>query len=280
MLFLCPAIAVFCLIFIKSLVTLVGTSFTEYYIGSTPIFNGGVNYINVWKDESFRMAALNTVIWVVMQSTLNVALGVTVAIILARKKWYWKIVRSIYMIPNIIPAAAVGLMFVFMLNPQYGVVNNIIQHLGFPDFNTNWFYDPSTAFFAVSMTWLPYAATITILTLAEMGAIDSSMYEAASVDGATEMQTILHITLPNLRNIIGTCTILAATSMLQKLDILMMTTKGGPSNKTLNMSIYIYNSIMRTNNYGIANTAGVYLISFGLLSVLLIRKIYGIGKND
>jgi len=279
-LFLMPAVLLFSVIFGISLVILFGTSFTDWSIGSTISFVGLKNYLNLFSDKDFVSAFGNTLIWVILQSTIHVFLGVLVALILTRKKFYWKFVRTVYMIPNIISAAALGMMFTILLNPQFGIVNRLIQSLGFQNFDLNWFQNKNSAFWSVTAIWLPYAATITILVLAEISAIDTSIYEAAQVDGATEFQTNIYITIPMLRNIIGTCAILGATSMLQKLDVLMMTTQGGPQNRTLNLPLYIYSSALTDNDFACANTAGIYLILLGLVTVLLINKLFRMGKSD
>ncbi len=279
-LFLMPAVLLFSVIFGISLVILFGTSFTDWSIGSTISFVGLKNYLNLFSDKDFVSAFGNTLIWVILQSTIHVFLGVLVALILTRKKFYWKFVRTVYMIPNIISAAALGMMFTILLNPQFGIVNRLIQSLGFQNFDLNWFQNKNSAFWSVTAIWLPYAATITILVLAEISAIDTSIYEAAQVDGATEFQTNIYITIPMLRNIIGTCAILGATSMLQKLDVLMMTTQGGPQNRTLNLPLYIYSSALTDNDFARANTAGIYLILLGLVTVLLINKLFRMGKSD
>lgn len=279
--FLIPGVLLFLLVFGVSIVILVTTSFTDWSIGSEVHFIGLKNYIDlITNDADFTRAVLNTIIWILLQVTVHVTLGVVVALILSRKKFYWKFVRTVYMIPNIISAAALGMMFSIMFNPEFGAVNSLIRQLGFTDFGHNWFMDKSTAFLAVTITWLPYAATITIMILAEIAAIDTSIYEAAQVDGATEAQTIKFVTLPLLRNAIGTSAILAGTSMLQKLDILMMTTKGGPLNTTLNLPMYIYNTALTNNDFSRANTAGVYLIMLGLVTVLVLTKVFKIGKTD
>jgi raffinose/stachyose/melibiose transport system permease protein len=81
-----------------------------------------------------------------------------------------------------------------------------------------------------------------------------------------------------LRNIIGTCAILAGTNMLQKLDIIMITTNGGPGNKTLNLPMYIYQTALKDNRFGYANTQGVVLIGIGLLTVVIISRMFKIGN--
>ncbi|SHJ14087.1 carbohydrate ABC transporter membrane protein 1, CUT1 family [Clostridium cavendishii DSM 21758] len=272
--FLLPATLIFIFVYAFSIGVLAVTSFTDWSIGSKLNFVGLKNYIELFKNEDFIKSLINTVIWILLQSTVHVAIGVIFALILARKKWYFKFARTAFMIPNIISSAALGLLFLCIFNPQFGAVNSLIKALGFTDFSQNWFMDPKTSFFTVTITWLPFAAVVAILVLAEMAAIPEDIYEAARVDGATEFEIIKMITLPLLKNIIGTATILSATSMLQKLDIIMMTTSGGPGNKTLNMPMFIYQTALKENNFGLANTGGVYLIILGLIAVGIISKIY------
>ncbi|MHA6531486.1 carbohydrate ABC transporter permease [Paenibacillus sp. BAC0078] len=280
-LFLLPTVVLFIIVYAVSLVVLFGTSFTEWSAGRKPVFIGLANFIQLFTDDSdFRQSFLNTGVWVLLQSTIHVAIGTAFALILNMKEFYWKFARTVYMFPNIISGAAVGMLFLCMLNPDFGAVNSIVRLLGKADYAQNWFMDYATAFFSVTMTWLPYAAVVTILILAEIAAIPESLFESARIDGASELKINFYIVLPMLRNIIGTCVILAGTSMLQKMDIIMMTTGGGPGNETMNLPIYIYKTALMDNNFGYSNSVGVFLIGFGLIFVLLCRNLFRIGSSQ
>lgn len=280
-LFLIPTIILFLVVYAVSIVILAGTSFTEWTTGTKPVFIGLSNYIKMFTDDSdFIQSLINTVIWIVLQSTVHVFIGVLFAIILNMKEFYWKFARTVFMIPNIISGAAVGMLFLCLLNPEFGAINSIIRLFGFKDFSQNWFMDYRTSFFSVTMTWLPYAAVVTILVLAEIAAIPEGLFESARIDGANEIKINWYIVLPLLRNIIGTCVILSGTSMLQKLDIIMMTTGGGPGNQTMNLPMYIYKTALMDNNFGYSNTVGTFLVVFGIVLVLLYRRIFKIGNSD
>jgi raffinose/stachyose/melibiose transport system permease protein len=203
-----------------------------------------------------------------------VAIGIVFALITFRERWYAKLSQTIFMLPNILSSAALGMLFYNVFNPMYGPVNKIIQFFGDKDFNINWFANAKTAFFAVTMTWLPFAAIVAILAAAELAAISKDIFEAAVIDGAGEFQIDWHIKLPLLKNAIGTGTILAATSMLQKMDILIMTSNGGPGIETMNLPLLIYLTAMQDNNFGLANACGVILILIGLASIGVINRIY------
>lgn len=278
--FLIPGLLLFSFVFAISLVVLFVTSFTDWTVSTPGHFIGLGNYIALFTDDSFLRSVTNNIIWIVLQSTVHVAIGVVFALIIARKKWYYKIARTVFMIPNIISSAALGMLFLCVFNPKFGPVNALIRALGVEGFSHNWFMHPSTAFLTVTLTWLPFAAVISILMLAEMAAVDSSIYEAAAIDGATETQINLYVTLPMMKNVIGTGTILAATSMLQKLDTIMMTTSGGPGDLTMNMPMLIYKTSLRNNNFSYGNAQGVVLIILGLIVVGLINRVYNVGEEQ
>lgn len=273
-LFLFPGMCWFAFVYLFSIMQVVTTSFCEWRIAGEITFTGIENYIQIFASESFRKALLNNVIWIVLQSTVHVLFGVIFALIVSRGKRYSGFFRTVYMLPNIISSAALGMLFYNIFNPMYGPVNKLIQALGARDFKANWFADTNLSFFAVTLTWLPFAAIVSILVIAELTAISNSVLEAAIVDGASEFQLIWYVKLPLVRGAIGTGTILAATSMLQKLDILAMTSNGGPGNKTMNLPLLIYKTAFGANNFGQANAQGVVLIIVGLFSIGIINKIY------
>jgi raffinose/stachyose/melibiose transport system permease protein len=234
----------------------------------------------MFKDLDFIKAFTNTVIWTFLQGIIHVSIGVTVALILSKKEFYWKFARTAYMIPNIISAAALGMVYLFVFNPKFGALNASIRLFGVKDFTRNWFFDYSTSFLTVTMTWLPFAALVTILILSEISTIPKSVFESAQIDGATELQKNFYIVLPLLRNIIGTCVIVAATSMLKNFDLIFMTTNGGPGNNTLNLPLYIYKTSMLDNNFGYANAIGTVLILLGVVIIVATTKVFKMGKSD
>ncbi|MCL2472786.1 MAG: sugar ABC transporter permease [Treponema sp.] len=272
--FLLPALLLFLFVYLASIANVFGTSFTGWRIGQDIKFIGFGNYTSLFVSDKFHQALLNNVIWIILQSTIHVAIGLTFALVTVQKKWYHRASQTIFMLPNILSSAALGMLFYNVFNPSYGPVNKIIQLFGNHNFNVNWYANSGTAFFAVTITWLPFAAVIAILATAEIAAISDDIFEAAIIDGASESQINWRIRLPLLKNAIGTGTILAATSMLQKMDILIMTSNGGPGNQTMNLPLLIYLTAMQDYNFGLANAYGVILILIGLASIGIINKIY------
>ena len=279
-LFILPCMLLFCLVYAAPIVMVLYTSLCEYTVSSSPSLIGFQNFAEIFRDEAFFVSIVNTLKWVLIQSTFHVTLGFIVALLLRRKSKGWKIVRTAYMIPNIIPTAATGVMFTLLLNPTFGILKPIYEWLGMDTAHiVNLFGNSKYAFWTVTATWVFYSGFNTIIFLAEMGAVDKSIYEAAVVDGATPWQLDRYITIPLMKNIFGTCVTLASVAMVSQFDIIYMTTKGGPGTATLNLPTYLYKIVTLENNYGKANAVGVVQIALGLLLVVLIQRLFRERKN-
>ncbi len=272
--------AIYILVFAVPLVTVFVTSFCDYTPFTTPAFAGLANFKTLFVGNSdFADAIRNTLLWVLLQCTVNVFIGVGVALLLYRKPRGWKFFRASYMIPNIIPTAAMGFMFFLLYNPDIGMVKALWSLFGSPDSVPNLFGNSSYSFAAVTSTWLLYSAFNTILVMSEIMAIPEQIFESAKVDGANAFQIDLFITIPMLRNIIVTCIILAAVGMVSQFDILYLTTRGGPGSASLNLPVYLFKTANLEMNYGLANATGVVQILLGLLLVVIIGRVLKFGQQ-
>lgn len=274
-LFTIPCMILFALVYAAPIITAFYTSLCDYTAFNSPAFQGIKNFITIFSDSDFICSIRNTLLWVVLQSTIHVGVGLAMALVLRRKPKGWKFARTAYMIPNIIPTAATGVMFTLLLNPMFGIVKPIMDFLGI-DYAMvpNLFGNSRYAFWTVTATWILYSGFNTIIFLAEMGAVSKEIYEAAAIDGATPWQADRYITLPLMRNVCGTCVTLASVAMVSQFDIIYMTTKGGPGTSTLNLPIYLYKAATLENNYGKANAVGVVQIIIGITLVILIKGLF------
>ena len=274
-LFTIPCMILFALVYAAPIITVFYTSLCDYTAFNSPAFQGIKNFITIFSDSDFICSIRNTLLWVVLQSTIHVGVGLAMALVLRRKPKGWKFARTAYMIPNIIPTAATGVMFTLLLNPMFGIVKPIMDFLGI-DYAMvpNLFGNSRYAFWTVTATWIFYSGFNTIIFLAEMGAVSKEIYEAAAIDGATPWQADRYITLPLMRNVCGTCVTLASVAMVSQFDIIYMTTKGGPGTSTLNLPIYLYKAATLENNYGKANAVGVIQIIIGITLVILIKGLF------
>jgi len=280
-LFLMPAVSLFILIYAIPLVTVFITSVTNYrLINPKTEFIGFANYIALFKDPVFAQSIKNTLIWILIQSTLHVWLGVFIALLLYKKPFGWKFIRTTYMIPNIISNAAIAIIFLNVFNPTFGVINSFLRMIGLESLTRNWLMEMNTAFPSVTVTWFIFAGYTTTIILAHAISIDTGIIEAARVDGASNFQLDLLVMLPMLKKIIGTTAIMAASYMLQMFDLIYLTTTGGPGRITTNLPLFLYRVYKAENNYAYANTIGVCIILVGIAVMVILTKLFKVNESD
>ena len=272
--FVIPTLVLFALIYAIPIVVVITTSFTEWNGFSAPQFTGLENYLRLLGDEQFLLAVRNSILWGLIAAFIHVPFGVWVALVLFRRPIGWRFVRAVSLLPNLIIPAALALIYIFVFNPGIGIANELIRALGFSDFRANWFFEPATAFIAVTAVWVFYAGVIILITMAELAAIPPELRESALIDGATEAQVDRHIHLPLLRNIIGVGIIIAVTEMFKMFDYVFLTTGGGPNNETMSLGLLIYNQATIRFNSGYSNTIGVVLLIMGLLTFVLVSRAF------
>ncbi|MGN6715541.1 carbohydrate ABC transporter permease [Anaerocolumna jejuensis] len=276
-LFLTPSILVFLLFYLSPIITVITTSFTKWDGFNKPEFIGLQNYITMFHNEAFLLSLKNLLLWSLIAATLHVGFGILVAFVLFRKPFGWKFTRAVFMVPNVISAAAWALIYKFIFNNDMGVLNNIIRKVN-PDFNVQWFYQSPYAFCAVTLTWLFYAVIVTLIVLNDLMAIPEELHEAAKVDGATGWKVITKIQLPLCRNAFGTAIICSVTARVAMYEQIALTTAGGPGDDTMNLPLILVKSISDMK-YGYANANGVIMFILGLLILAIINKVFRMNEN-
>lgn len=277
--FLIPTLLLFALIYAIPIIVIVVTSFTSWNGFRPPEFNGLENYADLLGDRQFWLAVRNSLLWGVIAACIHVPFGVAVALLLNRRPFGWRFIRSVSLLPNLIPPAALAIIYVFVFNPGIGLANELIRAIGFRDFQANWFFEPVTAFLAVTLVWVFYAGVIILITMAELSAIPPELRESAIVDGATENQVDWHINVPLLRNVIGVGVIIAVTEVFKTFEYVFLTTGGGPGAETMSLGLLIYNLATVRFNAGYANAIGVVLLVMGLLAFVLIARLFRVTES-
>ena len=194
-LFLLPSVVMFLMFYFVPILTMFFTSFTKWDGFNAPVFNGLDNYTRLFSNPAFVISVRNLIAWSLIGIFLHVGFGVLVALILYHKPRGWKFTRAVFMIPNVISAAAWALIYKFIFNNEMGVLNNLIRMIS-PDFNVQWFYTSPYAFWAITFTWLFYAVIVTLVVLGDLMAIPEELNEAARIDGANEFRILWHLILP------------------------------------------------------------------------------------
>lgn len=245
-------------------------SFTDYnYLKGTHPFSGLANYTALFQNMYFRQAVSNTVKFTVIAVVLEVVLGLLTALFVKSLKRGQKVVRTLLLLPYLLPAVTVALIWRMMLSPNYGIITDVFTALGLPVYN--WFYDGKTAFgtLLVIDVWqnVPFAF---LLIYAHLQGVPESQYQAASIDGAGALQRFRHITLPNIGGGIALCAMLRTIDTFRLFEKVNILTGGGPANTTTTITQFMYTYGIKSLKFGLASACAIVMTVF----VLIMSSIY------
>ncbi|AGK55945.1 carbohydrate ABC transporter permease [Bacillus sp. 1NLA3E] len=234
-------------------------------------FIGLSNYKEVMSDPLFWSSLKYTLIWVIGGVGLQFLFGFILALLLNQKFKGRGIVRAASLIPWATPGVLIGLMWKWIYDGNYGVLNDVLLKLNIIDQAIPFLSQTSTAFPSVIVTiiWqgIPFFA---IMLLAGLQGISQEMYEAADIDGATSFQKLVRITIPSLKNTILTTLLLRIIWVSNSVDIIYNMTGGGPSYSSQTLSVYIFN---KANVLNLGYASAMALILMALLAFVAIPYI-------
>lgn len=234
-------------------------------------FIGLKNYIEVFKDPIFWKSLVKTVIWVVFGVGFQFVFGFALAILLNKKFVGRGAFRAVSLIPWATPGVLIGLMWKWIYDGNYGVLNDILLKLNIIEDKIPFLSQKASAFPSVIVTiiWqgVPFFA---LMILAGLQGISQEMIEAADIDGATSRQKLFNVIIPSLKNTIFTTLLLRIIWVTNSVDVIYNMTEGGPSYSTQTLSVYIYNKA-NVLNLGYASTMSIILML--LLSIVAIPYI-------
>ena len=248
-------------------------SLTDSNLVSPGHFIGFANYAALAKDPLLRQAFTNTLLLAVMYLPIGLAAGLGVAILLNQKIKIIGFYRTCFLVPFVASAAAEGLLFGFIFDPDFGIVNAGLQAVGLP--RQGFLQDPSQALMVLAIVyfWTQFGFNI-VIYLAALQDIPQEVMEAASIDGAGRWARFWHVTVPTIRPVTIFLLVWGLIDVFQFFDLVYTTTRGGPLNSTLTLVYYIWELAFNffTAGYG---AAVAYVLFFTSLIVTVAALAYG-----
>ena len=277
--FMAPALIMMLVFFVIPVIYVVAVSFLKWNGISAPAFNGIKNFMLLFRDAAFKRSVLNNVIWALVAGFIQVPLAMVMAIILSRKPKGWKFFRTVYFFPQVISGIALATLWRAIYRADSGLLNALLSSVGLGHLAKDWLGNLSTAFPAVLIYWVFYVGYYMVIMMADITTIDESYYEAATIDGASDFQQAIYITIPLIKKTsLLTCITLASVMGLRQFEQVYMLTNGGPANTTSTIVLYMYKKLQDAN-YGVASASALILILVGVIFIVCIRKIFE-GRKD
>jgi multiple sugar transport system permease protein len=266
-----PTVLVFCAVILYPLISAIYLSLFSIY---TPTLAGewvGVdNYGALLASGDFWNAVLNTLIWTVGTLTLQLVCGVAVALLLNQSIVFQSLARSLILFPYFLSTVVAVLVWRWLFNDLYGILNHVLLIAGLIDAPVNWLGQMPNAMISIILVgaW-KYFPFVVIAVLARLQSIPGQLYEAATIDGAGPFQRFTDITLPQLRDVLVVVVLLRAIWDFKEFDLIYLMTGGGPVKATQTLSLLVYEEAFRLNRMGMASTYAVammlVLLGFTLL---------------
>jgi multiple sugar transport system permease protein len=214
------------------------------------------NFLWLLQDEALWASLGRSVVFTVGSVGLQLAWGLFFALLLNQAIRGQGVLRSLVILPYLLPTIVVGLVFKWILNPEYGIVNQVLMDLGLIELPINFFGGLNTAMYSViGATVWQYGSFAALLLLARLQAINPKLYEAAKVSGAGPIRCFFDVTLPNLRTTLLLIALLRGIWMFNKFDIIWIITAGGPLDATETLPIYAYRLAFQDFDFGRAAAA-------------------------
>ncbi len=245
-------------------------SFTDYNLMKrNTSFIALKNYADLLGNAYFRQAIWNTVKFTVLTVALEMVCGFFLALFVNSLKKGQKAMRTLLLLPYLLPAVTVALSWRMMLSPNYGIVNQILTTLNLPVYN--WFSDIQTAFgMLVLIDVWQNTPFVFLLLYAALQSVPQAQYEAAKIDGASRFKTMIYVTIPNLKNSLSLCALLRTIDGFRVFEKVNLLTGGGPANSTATITQYLYNFGIKNLKFGFGSAGAIVMT----ILVLILASAY------
>ena len=209
-------------------------------------------------NHNFQIAIWNTVKFCVLAMVFEVSLGLLLAVFVNSFKRGQKVLRTLFLLPYLLPNITIALTWKMMLSNNYGIVNQILQFFGLK--GHNWFMEVGTAFGSIVMidVWqnVPF---VFLMLYATLQTVSADQYEAARIDGANGWQMFWKITIPNISGGIVLCALLRTIDTFRLFDKVNVLTGGGPAGSTTTITQYLYNYGIKNLKFGFGSAGAIIM---------------------
>jgi multiple sugar transport system permease protein len=233
------------------------------------------NYRFILEEPELWNAFGRSVVFTLGSVVLQLVWGLGSALLLNRAFRGLTVVRSLFVLPYLLPSIVVALVFQWLLSQEYGVVNQVLMQSGMVDRPINFFGGLGTAMWSViGMAGWQYGSFATLLILARLQAINPKLYEAAAVSGAGPLRSFWDVTLPALRTTLLVIALLRGIWMFNKFDSIWLVTHGGPLKATETLPLYAYRLAFEEFDFGLAAAACSVMFVVLLVGAVVYFKLF------
>lgn len=236
------------------------------------VFIGLQNYIKLMKDEYWWISLKNTLVYIVLNVPLIIAVSLIMAVLVTSVPKLSKLFRGIYFMPTMLSLVATGIVWNYLLSTNNGIINGLLKEIGLP--SVRWFTSSKVAMFSiVIVTVWRWAGYYMVMFVAGILEIPRQFYEAAEMEGAGVWQKFRYITFPQLKYIIYFVAMMSIIGSFQEFDLFYMITLGGPGTSTYVTGFYMWQQAFSSRKMGYASAMSVVLFILVFIFTLLQNRV-------
>ncbi|MDQ3590697.1 MAG: sugar ABC transporter permease [Chloroflexota bacterium] len=274
-LFIAPGLAVYLIFMVYPFLNTAYLSLTNWNgVAETKQFIGLTNYTRMLGDEVAQKAFLNNVIWVIIGTIAPVAIGLFEALLVWTSGRGSLFFRTLFFLPFVLPLVVVGIVWQWIYNPLFGIVNTVLDSVGLEGLSRGWLADPHTALYAVLIAAIWGASGFCFLILhASLQSVDMSTVEASMIDGANWFQRAWNIIIPQIApqlTMVTTVTLIGGFSVF---DIIFVMTGAGPGHASEVLATYTYKAAFQQNEAGYGSALAMVITALSLVSAVIFVRL-------
>lgn len=273
---LLPSMCIYVVFILFPIAMAIRYSFTKYSGFGKPIFNGLDNYKRLFADELFWSSFKNTMIMFILAFVLLLVISFLIALLLNKKLKGSDLSKALIFSPAIIAPIIVGIIWVYILDPNVGIINGILDAIGASGLKQEWIGGATLTPYSLAIVyfWQQLGYLVTIF-IAGLKMLPEEVMEAAIIDGANERQKVIRIIIPMMKSNISTVAILIITGVFKIFEIVVQTTGGGPNHLSETLVTYSYTMTFNSNDYGYGMSLATVTFIVSLIIVGLYSAIFG-----
>jgi len=272
-----PTLIIYSVYIIAAVFIAIYYSFTKYSGIGKPMFYGFKNYMRVFEDRFFWVSLKDTFIVLVISLVFLTILGFLIANIFRVKRRGNNLSKALVFSPAIISPIIVGIIWLYILDPEIGLLNAVLQSLGLEDWMQIWIGGTvlSPYMYAIIFIWRQMGY-ITTIFVAGLNMIPGEVYESAEIDGASGWQRMIYITIPMVRGTFTIVMLLVITGVFKIFEFVVQLTNGGPNHLSEVLVTYSYSVTFMNGEYGY----GMALATVTFIITLFLSTLYNFTTRD
>lgn len=274
--FILPALTLLCVFLLYPVCQAIYLSFFKWtgIAIAKPSYVGLENYTKIFQSPNFWLALRNSAIFMAGGFLVLMPLSFLLARIITSQIRGVRFFKVCYYLPVMLPVAAVGLIWVYILQPDWGLVNSLLVKIGLSEWAINWLGERTVNVISIVLVnaWI-FAGFNMLIFAAGLVSIPTDVYESAKIDGANKRKTLFYITLPLMKESFKVFSVLCVCGCLKTFDLVFMMTGGGPNHSSEVPATLLYTEAFGSKNFGRGNAVGVVILVLGLIFSLGLNKV-------